>query len=407
MDVEKAREALRRSFDGYNMAGYSEAPSGRGHLLGDGFYYGANVLRNIDQPSSQTGLFKENRDVYFWWFGRDGAVVHENKTHFNNVGLVSRNDHSPTRSADEFRIAVLGDEMTGATTADVSWPDFLEEFLNAAPAANRKYRVFNFGHLDTGVHEWRRIWDERARKFDVDLVIVNLADHTFNRIGEVYTHISHWDSLPGFKYVFYELPGQRKAVTWIRCIGNASTLRDPDCYTSKLLTFWLEPDMARDKRAMARLRDMVIADYVDGADFGKCRDALNPRDHAHPDIPQYTEAERIASVCEHLARIADSAPDALFLMNPWLPHFQDYSLIDHNRFRNLELLSAMNGGIKIVDMRRSYRLWGRGDVSALYSPYAAEKWTDLGHRIYGQAVGDLVLEHLSGFGPAIPVGLGD
>lgn len=189
--IEEKRAALRRSFDDYIMAGYSESPTGSDHLLGEGYDYLSDPLRSIDVPSSQKGLFKENRDIYFWCFDTHGTVISENVFHQNNFGLVSRRDCTAVREADEFRIAVLGDEMTAATTSNLSWPDSLEDFLNGAGGTTGKFRVLNFGHLDTGTSEWREIWEKRASNFDIDLVIVNLADHTFNRIGDIYTHVSH------------------------------------------------------------------------------------------------------------------------------------------------------------------------------------------------------------------------
>ena len=196
LDKEKIKARLVDSFTYFKMAGCSESPAGDGHLFEKKFYHNSDVVRNIGIPSSKIGLFKENRDIYFWWFSSDGNVIHENVMHTNNVGLISRNDYSVRRQNDEFRIAVLGDEMTGATTARVSWPDFLETFLNHESGANLNFRVYNFGHLDTGVHEWRHIWEARARNLDVDLVIVNLADHSLVRIGEVYSDVSHWDTIP-------------------------------------------------------------------------------------------------------------------------------------------------------------------------------------------------------------------
>lgn len=396
MNIEEKREALRLSFDDYIMAGYSEAPSGHGHLLGEGYNFPSDPLRNINLPSSEKGLFKENHDIYFWCFGNDGAIVRETTTHFNNFGLVSRKDCSAFREGGEFRIAVLGDESPGATTSNFSWPDSLENFLNDTAGNNAAYRVLNFGHLDTGVSEWRTIWEERAKSFDVDLVIVNLSDHIFNRIGKIYSHVSHWAPVPGFRYVTYSLPGDQQAVSWIRCAGDAQTLRDPDCYTSKLLTFWLDPVVARDKALIATLRNMIITDYVEGADLEGCDDFLNPRDHAYPEIPQYSENERLDWVSRHFTWFAKNFSDVLFLMNPGRPHFQDYSLIDHSKFRNLELLAAMNPEIEVIDMRRSYKLWGNSDISGLYSPYMPEKWSNHGHRLYGEAVGEVVLEHLDG-----------
>lgn len=381
------------------MAGYSEAIPGRGHVLGNGFYLHSDVLRGIEGRSSEIGLFKENKDVYFWWFNADGTILHENRTHLNNIGLISTADCvQEEKRPHQFRIAVLGDEMTGSTTSNISWPDVLEGQLNQKDNKAREFQVYNFGHLDTGIHEWKEIWEKRARKFDIDLLIVNLTDHSLGRVGKIYADVSHWDGISGFRYVSYTLPDGQEAVTWIRCIPPASSLRSPDCYTSKLLTFWMPTTVARDKNAMAWLRNKIIDDYVDGADIDKGNDYLNPRDHARPDIPAYSDEECEMWAGEHLKWFKQNVSDVLFLMNPWYPHFIDY----HN-FKSLEVFSRTDPSIEIIDMRSRYQLWGvHDDISIPYSSFAREKWSDEGHKLYGEAVGDVVLMHLNGVSRFLP-----
>ena len=398
LSIAKKKE-LRESFQNFNMAGYSEAVSGIGHVLGDGFYFHTDVQRGMQSHSSERGLFKENKDIYFWWFSPDGTILHENRTHLNNIGLISNTDSvEGEKRSGEFRIAVLGDEMTGATTSNISWPDVLENHLNKGDENARVFRVYNFGHLDSGIHEWREIWEKRVEKFDIDLLLVNLTDHAVGRVGDVYADVSHWDGVPGFRYVSYVLPDGQEAVTWIRGLPGVSSLRSPDCYTSKLLTFWLPTGVARDKSAMAWLREKVIDDYVEGADFERCIDPMNPRDHAYPDIPVYSDEECKIQAGKHLKWFKENVPDVLFLMNPWYPHFTDY-----HDFKSLEIFSDIDQSIEVIDMRSRYQLWGiHDDISIVYSKFAREKWSDEGHKLYGAAVGDVVLNHLNGVSRFLP-----
>lgn len=381
------------------MAGYSEAISGEGHVLGEGFYRNSDVLRSIHGRSSEIGLFKENTDIYFWWFNPDGTIIHENQTHLNNIGLISAADFViKEKGPHEYRVAVLGDEMTASTTSNISWPDVLEDHLNRKDEKAREFHVFNFGHLDTGIHEWREIWEKRAQKFDIDLLIVNLTENSLVRVGNIYADVSHWDGIPGFQYVAYTLPDGQEAVTWIRCIPPASSLQSPDCYISKLLTFWIPPNVARDKDAMTWLRNKIIDEYVEGADLEKNDDSLNPRNHARPDIPVHSDEECKLWAERHLTWFKQNVPNVLFLMNPWYPHFIDY----HN-FKGLDVFSSIDTSIEVLDMRSRYQLWGvHDDISILYSRFAREKWSDDGHKLYGAAVGDVVLNHLNGVSRFLP-----
>ena len=391
ISIKEKKQKLRESFNKYNIAGYSEAPAGKGHIFHNMFYQNSDLVRGIKRQSSEKGLFKENFDLKFWWFSPTGEIIHENAVHLNNLGLISKRD-STVKNTNKgyYRIAVLGDEMTGATTSNVSWPDSLNEFLNENRPDQRYFEVLNFGHLDTGIHEWKKIWQERVRFFDIDLLIVNIADHTLRRVGEIFSDISHWDKLSGFRYVTYNLPSGLKAATWIYSPEGADELKHPSSYTSKLLTFWLPEELAKDKRQVALLRDLVIDDYVEGADFENCTDYLNPREVSHPKLPEYKTEEIFDWVSSHLNWFQKNVPNVMFLMNPWLPHF-----IDYNNFPNMDFLETLKPNVRVHDMRRSYKLWGvHDDISLLYSPHANEKWSDEGHRLYGEAVGLKVLEHL-------------
>ena len=398
MLIEKKKQ-LKKSFDDFNMAGYSEAVSGEGHLLGNGFYFQSDIQRGIQSRSSKIGLFKENKDIYFWWFAPDGTILHENRTHLNNIGLVSASDYADgKKKPNEFRIAVLGDEMTGSTTSNIVWPDLLEDHLNKHDKKGREFRVYNFGHLDTGIHEWRAIWQKRAQLFDIDLLLVNLTEHSLGRIGDRYSDVSHWDGIPGFQYVSHTLPDGQQAVTWVRCLPGASSLKSPDCYTSKLLTFWIPKDVARDKNTMLWLREKIIDEYVQGADIEKCDDYLHPRNHARPEIPAYSDEECEQYAVTNIRWFKENVPNVLFLMNPWYPHFVDY----HN-FKGLEVFSKVDQSIEIIDMRHKHQLWAIHDnIAVPYSQFALEKWSDEGHRLYGAAVGDVVLTRLNGVSWFLP-----
>lgn len=385
------KKALRQSFDDYNLAGYSASPCGARHVLGEGYYHASNVLRGVEGKSSDRGLFRENDDLFFWWFDKDGRIIHENKCHLNNLGLISRHDNTLSRAvANEYRIAVLGCEMTGATTSNIVWPDSLHDFLNAHTAMNRPCQVLNFGHLDTGIHEWKAIWEKRTSLADVDLLIINIPVHALYRIGKIYADASHWDSVPGFRYVKYQIDSGSSAVSWIVNQKPRATLRHPDSYTEKLITFWMSQEVASTPKAVRELRKRVIDDYVEGADFDRAASPLEPRAKNFPNIPSYDQAESIQWVRDHITWFAQNVENVIFTLNPWKPHFTDYG-----NYESASAFSDLDTNIEIIDMRKSWKLWGvHDDISVLYSGFAEEKWSDEGHRLYGEAVGLEVMYRL-------------
>lgn len=389
-DAEK-KEALRQSFDSYNVAGYSASPCGANHLLGEGYYHASDVLRGIEGKSSERGLFKENEDLYFWWFDNNGQKIHENICHLNNIGLVSKYDNTLKRkTTNEYRIAVLGCEMTGATTSNNVWPDTLNDFLNSHPLLDGQCQVLNFGHLDTGIHEWKTIWEERASHFDIDLLILNIPVHTFYRKGNVFADVSHWDGLPGFRYVNYQAENGVSATSWIVAPNKKATLSHPDSYTEKLITFWMPREIADNPDYIRQLRKRVINEYVEGANFNKAASSLDPRVGNYPTIPSYSEAERVQWVRDHVTWFAQNVKNVMVTLNPWKPHF-----IDYGNYLSPDALNNLDPRLEIIDMRKSWKLWGiHDDISALYSDFAAEKWSDEGHRLYGEAVGLEVLYRL-------------
>lgn len=388
--IDSKKKLLRLSFDDFKMSGYSASPVGANHLLGQGFYHGADVIRNINKKSSNIGLFKENEDIYFWWFDKSGSILHENKCHLNNIGLVSQYDNSLKKNSNqEYRIAVAGCEMTGATTSNCVWPDSLSDFLNRNKPFKKKIQVFNFGHLDTGIHEWKKIWLQRIKKINADLLIVNIPIHTFYRKGNIFNDASHWDQLPGFRYVNYFLENGENITSWIISKRKNETLKDPKSYTEKLLSFWLDPKLARNSKKIKTFREIIIDEYIQGSKF-KNSSSLDPKKDNYPIIPKYKLSEMVRWVQEHVIWFNDNVKNVFFTLNPWMPHFVNY-----NDYLSKDVLLNFCSNINVIDMRKSWKLWGvHDDIQTLYSKYANEKWSDEGHLLYGEAIGIEVMNYL-------------
>ena len=106
----------------------------------------------VINPESE--LFWPNHDIYFWWFAEEGAIRHESITHINNKGLISEKDYSLEKKLGIYRIVVIGDELTAATTASKSWPEFLGE--SGLTKENKKIEVLNFAWPDAGYIEFKK-----------------------------------------------------------------------------------------------------------------------------------------------------------------------------------------------------------------------------------------------------------
>jgi len=148
-----------------------------------------DAARGRVKTNAELGHMKPDQDVSFWWFDGMGNVLHEATFHTNNVGLMSKNAYNPDPKPGEFRIVVLGDEMTAASTAAIQWPDLLESEMNSDPAVRAQLgtvRVFNFGHPDMSVAQMATAWEQRARRFKPDMVLVNIVYHSFDRMSEAY-----------------------------------------------------------------------------------------------------------------------------------------------------------------------------------------------------------------------------
>ena len=133
------------------------------------------------------GLFKVNTTI-------DIAVVNPTQgtlnfsVQTNNIGLLSERPYRLERDPEhpEYRIVVLGDSMTGPTTATYQWVDTVEELLNAsqelrAAVGHKEFRVYNLGWVAAGFQTFWKAYERSGRYFDPDLTVVNFIEIDLER----------------------------------------------------------------------------------------------------------------------------------------------------------------------------------------------------------------------------------
>ncbi len=395
----------------FGMAGYTE-------LIVDN---PIDEARGIEPADSKVGLFKENRDISFYWFGRNGRVTHANTFRLNNIGLFSHKDYRLERQPGEYRIVVLGDEMTAATTVEVSWPDRLQDLLCANAALLRHLRrtqvsVLNFGWPDAGFSHLARVWQDKAKAADPDLVMVNVADYDFHRYdagtrlffrGRPNTEWRH-------EYVTYTSPGGLQAWLVVICVGEGRDLKSPDSTCARPFALYLTKELAENPKELAAVQGQIVRDYLSGGEsepaglnewvrlFRKVeRKSEERRLEARlrrrewdvvPGTP-LSDAELLTHARTYLRAILDNHPNVLITQNPLLFQAMDQSA----RFQMTEALVQSDPGIKVVDTRTYLPLEADGDeIQSWYQvPHAPEKWSAKGHEVYAHAQARLIVDRLA------------
>ncbi|MBO6520068.1 MAG: SGNH/GDSL hydrolase family protein [Rhodospirillales bacterium] len=147
-------------------------------------YFGWDKTRK----NSDVGPLKINTNIDTLFVDRDGKVVFYASASTNNVGLLSDKSYTIERSAStpEHRIVMLGDSMTGGTTANRHWVDLVEDILNDPEihpqlGTDKIVKIYNVGIPGAGFPSFWRLYDQVGRKFDPDTVILNYIRSDFPR----------------------------------------------------------------------------------------------------------------------------------------------------------------------------------------------------------------------------------
>jgi hypothetical protein len=370
--------------------------------------------RGTNRPNHPDGLFRADADMSFYWFRQGGEILHEADFHLNNVGLMSHIDYDLTPRPDEFHIVVLGDEMTAASTGSKSWPDFLQEAMNADAELARKLgpvRVFNFGHPDAGPYHMALFWQEKARRLRPHLVIVNLVLHSFDRLSEEFCE-QYADERSPLKFYAqkFSSPKGRDAYLLIFCHKGGTSLADRDCDAGRPFALWLPKELAKDRADFAAVQDSAIRAFLDPITLYSKRLVgwpyllgLTVNPYAERVYPVYAaplppEGDRIEFTRRALNRIrSDLAPDQglMVLQSPYLSHVEPYA-----DFAPARRLAATEPALAPRDMRELLPAGPKDPELRTYwqFPFASEKFSAKGHQLYAQMVKKAVVEFLRGNG---------
>jgi hypothetical protein len=360
------------------------------------------------QLGSDVGLFKENREIYHWLFAADGALMHRSVRHLNNVGLFSPRDYRIEKRANEYRIAVLGDEQTSSTLDSLSWPNLLEDVLGADQDLARffpstRFTVWNFGWPDSGFPIWEDSLRNKVMPLSPDLVLVNFVPHSFQRLiaGKPATLGGRSDIVAyPVGYRLSDAPGD-EAFLLVFSAGPADvagppSLRNPRCTVGGVWQIFAPPNVLDNPEKLTELRRRISADYysVDAAE----RVAFLALAAHETDVGDLT-----ARAAGHLRAMQQVAPRLIIARGPWYtevaqtaPGGEQALLADDEGLDPFTpRLRAMAPDLKIELMAPRVAAKYRPRVAReFFQPYDRSKWSPIGHRAYAQEVAELIKERL-------------
>ena len=343
---------------------------------------------------SKVGLFKENRNIDYWIYSKEGDVIHHSTSRTNNVGLLSPRHYTLDREAGEFRICVLGDEQTVSTLDEISWPDFLEDCLNEDDAFLErvkvsKCKVFNFGWPDSGFPVWEKVYFEKVRPLQPDLVVLNFVSHSFERLiqGRPATLGGRPAVGHAVEYKVGENP-EDKAYLWVACPDTEEnsvkpSLRNPDCICGTFFQVYVPKALGHDKQKMRHLREMLLEDLT-CIPKGQRVELISQA----PDVVD--RGRLVIEAYKYLKRIYDAQANLIITRNLWRREIFELGKLDDMT----EMLRALAPELGIVPLQE--RLppdLTEEEVKMWYLPHDGSKWSLASHKTYASLIAKVVKEH--------------
>jgi hypothetical protein len=355
---------------------------------------------------SDTVISKPHKQISFRLYGKDAKLLLTSDLRLNNLGLFSDREYDFAKRRGEYRIVVIGQELTASSVANRSWPDFLEDELNAVEglkAFHRTFKVFNVGWPDAGFAHYEQYWNSIGKEFRPDLVVVNIAEADF------------WHGMKGSPLTFkgkpihsYQMPYKLGpstadvALLNVSGIAPGAPLKSPDATSSWPFAIFCSRRLMDDVEKVKALQQQITDDFLEGSLpkyqpillgrlLGRYRKhSLYRKFDPLPETPADL-SELVAAARKHLRAIIDDHPNVMILHNA--NYGEIFPKADFSVTHKLEVADPT---IRIIDMRDQLPVsLGEEEVKSWYwYPLMVEKWSNKGHQVYAKAVAKVVSDRL-------------
>lgn len=355
----------------------------------------------------------ENSQINFAYYTNEGIRL-RSSSNLNNLGYFSDFDYHWTapKEDNEFRIVVLGGEQTASSTVSRSWPDYLQDYLGP------NVRVYNIGWPDAGPQHYIKYWNQVGKKIDPDIVIVNYVGTDFYRgiLGARHLLRYHGLEIKGYataKYstihgeVTFNLPYTEGAEIDTTTPVKIAKISDPYVVPSRPYGTVVPTQLLNDETALETLRQEVVFDMIEGAlNYYNClvckwvsgKSIKSVHELRNFDVIQLSPGASEEELIEHgkttFGWMARNIPNSIFLRNPSLPQFNtDEKTRDFGKTMTLSYkMSAADSSFQFVNMNDLLSFRDKAQLLPLtLAPFMGEKWSDKGMKVYGQMVGDLLI----------------
>lgn len=165
-------------------------------FLGNSFEATSHKWATFDPEVGYKGVPGSFRNVKYV----DGNRVYDHQSHINEQGWFSKRDYEFKKRSGVKRYAVLGDSYSSGFNVPETWIDKTDRLLP-------NVELYNFSMEGIGIENWRKIYFNEVKKYDLDGVIIAMSnedtgvpdmDRPFiimhSAVGG--TYISNFDSLP-------------------------------------------------------------------------------------------------------------------------------------------------------------------------------------------------------------------
>jgi hypothetical protein len=325
-----------------------------------------NVRAQSPGPAAERSVFDRNTGYRYKsnFVFRSGTSPFPIDWRTNSHGLIAREEFPVQKPEREFRIGLIGDSFTANVTNTVRWGDVLEDALNASSEwrdriGGRNTRVVNFGLDGIGVVQFGEVADRIAQPFGIDLLLVNVIRgdvmrrpiYRGSRVVVAEPDLAAWIKATALSKMSWLSPyPEVLAVTMGRLIG-------------------LEPRLTIERAGVLLMGDRRF----------------------------YDTAEEAAAQSAIAARLIERRfPKAIWLIHPtWdeytnQPNPSGNDRLEHDSFR---LFRDLVSDIEFVNMReRVPAPNSRAEIDSWFNVPHDRHNSDLGLRIYGQAVARFVIE---------------